>query len=172
MCDPMLVRHPPIRRPLPTCDATCRLVKLHRGRLAPCVKNESSDKSQSGRERLVSSFVVPLHLPPSNNCLGAFALHVDVRTSFDESVHCSAPPPTPCPGGLRPVGCCSRRSHYTTAPATGHRARPPINVPNTCSSCNHEEHEAHQITKRLMPSFSWVTLKWISNPIFTTGNLM
>ncbi len=36
----------------------------------------------------------------------------------------------------------------------------------------HEEHEGNQSTKRLMPSFSLVTLKFISSPIFISANFI
>ncbi len=36
----------------------------------------------------------------------------------------------------------------------------------------HEEHEGNQSTKRLVPSFSLVTLKFISSPIFISANFI
>ena len=36
----------------------------------------------------------------------------------------------------------------------------------------HEEHEGNQSTKRLMPSFSLITLKFISSPIFISANFI
>ncbi len=42
----------------------------------------------------------------------------------------------------------------------------------SCYHEGHEEHEGNQSTKRLMPSFSFVTLKFISNPILTSANFI